>query len=441
MRADAMGGKETGIMHFKDKDWRVHRIRSRIARLLALPLLVLTLGACDSLLDVNVPGAVDAEELRNPQLAGSLLVAALGEVECATAHYVDGTAILADEYIVSAFWRNFNIWGARLAELETWTGPCQSGLGASNLGFYVALSRARFMTDDAFQRIDAFAEGELSINKNASLATLAAYSGYAHTMLGEGFCEMAIDGGPLMTRAQVFEAALEKFRTAEQLAQSAGDASIQNMSLVGQARILLNLGRATEAAAAARRVPQGFVRNATFSTTDPRRHNRVAVNSHRNLFTSVSPRFRDLTIDGNQDSRVGAIDTGRTGHDNLTPLFLQTKYPDFDSPIPLASWREAQLIVAEAELGQSAVDRINTLRDYHGLPRWEPTDVNDSQAILAQVIEERRRELFLEGHRLNDKLRFGIPFPTGANHKGEPYGPVTCLPLPRIERDSNPNIA
>lgn len=427
-------------MRFRHIFGRVHGLRSRIAGFLALPVLVLTLGACDSLLDVNVPGAVDAADLENPQLMPSLVAAALGEVECATAHYVDGTAILADEYIVSAFWRNFNIWGARLAELDTWTGPCQSGLGASNLGFYVALSRARFMTDDAFVRIEGFSEGELSINRTQTLATLAAYSGYAHTMLGEGFCEMAIDGGPLMTRAAVFEAALGKFTTAEQLARSAGDASIQNMALVGQARNLLNLGRPAEAAAAARQVPQGFVRNATFSTGDPRRHNRVSVNSHRNLFTSVSPRYRDLTVEGEPDVRVGVTDTGRTGHDNLTPLFLQTRYPDFDSPIPLASWREAQLIVAEAELGQSAVDRINTLRDYHGLPRWQPANVDDQQAILAQVIEERRRELFLEGHRLNDKLRFNIPFPTGANHKGEPYGPVTCLPLPRVERDANPNI-
>jgi len=415
-------------------------VRRRTAGVLASVAVVLSMAGCDQLLDVEVPGAVDAGALENPALMWSLAVAAIGEVECAVAHYIDGTAILADEYITAAFWRNFNIWGARLLDLRGWTGPCQVGLDASNLGFYVALSRARFMTDDAFERINAFPENRLEINKSQTLAMLAAYGGYAHTMLGEGFCEMALDGGPLITRAQVFEAAVQKFSTAEQLAQTAGDAAILNMARVGRARNLLNLGRNAEAAALAKQVPQGFVRNATYSTSTPRRHNRVAVNSHRNLFTSVSPRYRGLEVGGEPDTRVRVVDAGREGHDNLTPLFLQTKYPNFNSPIPLASWREAQLIIAEAELGQSAVDRINLLRDHHGLPRWEPADVGNNAAVLAQVIEERRRELFLEGHRLNDMLRFNLPFPEGTNHKGEPYGPITCLPLPDVERESNPNI-
>jgi hypothetical protein len=59
---------------------------------------------------------------------------------------------------------------------------------------------------------------------------------------------------------------------------------------------------------------------------------------------------------------------------------------------------------------------------------------------LADVLEERRRQLFSEGHRLNDMLRHDIPFPEGLNHKGQAYGNITCMPLPEQEKRANPEI-
>lgn len=407
----------------------------------ALVLLGGVLAGCESLLEVDVPGAVTESSLSNPQMAQSLLVGAVGELECALGQYIEGSAMLSDEVISSSFWRNYNVWGAKLQELNTWTGPCQESIDASNLGFYVALSRARFMADDAFERIGAFDEGELPISKSGAQAQLAAYGGYAHLLIAEGFCEAAIAGGPLLTRAQVFDLAVDKFSTALTLAQQAGDQSLVNTARVGQARALLNLGQRAEAAALAKLVPEGFERTANYSTVTGRRYNRVWVNSVRNRYLSVHPAYRNLTVGGEPDTRVTLDDTGTVGHDNFTELFLQTKYPAANSPIPLASWREAQLIIAEAELGQSAVDRINALRDFHGLPRYTPANVGDNAAILAQVLDERARELFMEGQRLGDKLRHNLPFPTGANHKGEPFGPTTCMPLPNVERFANPNIS
>jgi len=156
----------------------------------------------------------------------------------------------------------------------------------------------------------------------------------------------------------------------------------------------------------------------------------------------VSPAYRNLRVDGVADPRVRVTDTGRRGNDTSTPLWLQQKYPTATSNIRIASWAEAQLIIAEAELGQEAVNRINALRTIHNLPLYQPANVSNAQAIFAQVIEERRREFFLEGgHRYNDMLRHKIPFPTGLNHKNEPYGDITCMPLPEAERLSNPNIS
>ena len=106
------------------------------------------------------------------------------------------------------------------------------------------------------------------------------------------------------------------------------------------------------------------------------------------------------------------------------------------SPIPIASWEEAQLIIAEARPDEAEA-AINRLRNAQGLPEYTPS----GEGHIADVLEERRRQLFLEGHRHNDMLRHDLPFPTGANHMGEFRGDVTCLPLPLQERENNQNIA
>jgi hypothetical protein len=72
------------------------------------------------------------------------------------------------------------------------------------------------------------------------------------------------------------------------------------------------------------------------------------------------------------------------------------------------------------------------------LPLFSSTDPAE---IARHVLEERRRELFLDGHRLGDFLRLELRFDTGLNHKRQPYGDVTCMPLPLVETANNPNIS
>lgn len=230
----------------------------------------------------------------------------------------------------------------------------------------------------------------------------------------------------------------ERFTLAIGHAQPAGNHAILNMARVGRARARLNLGKGAEAAADARLVPEGFVHNATFSDVAARRRNSMSVTTHEQLNWSVHFAYHNLEVDGVPDPRVQLLDHQRLGMDAMTPQWSPMKYSSRSSPIPIARWEEAQLIIAEVEGGQTAVEIINGLRAKRGLPLFASTDPAE---IAAQVVEERRRELFLEGHRLNDMIRLGIPFPTGATHKGQPYGDATCVPLPDHERFNNPNIS
>ena len=87
------------------------------------------------------------------------------------------------------------------------------------------------------------------------------------------------------------------------------------------------------------------------------------------------------------------------------------------------------------------MDIINGFHAAAGLPAYEPANVGDNAEVMRQVMEERTRELFLEGRRLPDFLRHDLPFATGTHpYDGNTYGATTCIQIPRRERDSNPNI-
>ena len=79
------------------------------------------------------------------------------------------------------------------------------------------------------------------------------------------------------------------------------------------------------------------------------------------------------------------------------------------------------------------MDHINLLRIKYGLPQYAHSDPD---SIRAQVREERRRQLFLQGHRLNDMLRFNLPFDVGPG-----YGSMTCFRIPNNEINTNTNCA
>lgn len=390
---------------------------------------------CHDLLTVELPGRVPDAALDDPALAPVLVSGIIADYECALANYTSATGLLSDELIDATGWIAVTMWDQRRI-LPNNDNLGSAGCTTLGYGVYTPLQVARFQAADVTRRLKTFPDASVP-TKNTLLATAAAFEGYAITLLGEGFCEIAIDAGPSMARAQSLALAETRFTTAIDLATTANLSEILNLARVGRARVRLDLGKLTEAAADAAAVPSGFVYNATYSSANDRRRNRIFFDSQTNLYLSVDPRFRNLTVGGVADKRVPVTNAGRNGHDGITPLWLQQKYTSDGAPMPIASWREARLITAEVAGGQTAVNAINELRAASGLPPYASTD---NAAIKAQVYEERRRELFLDGHRLNDMLRLDLPFDTGATFKGVPYGATTCLPLPDVERFSNPNL-
>jgi hypothetical protein len=412
---------------------------------LTLAFLASGAGACNSLLDVDNPSSVPEESLSDPALIPAVAFAALQTLQCGVENFAATGGMLSGEYLSANGFVNNHIWERRgVVEIKGAAGSCNFGRNTTSMGFYTPLQQARFQLDDAFNRLDAFTDQQVA-NRPTLMAQMRAYAGYAYLLLAEGMCEMTIDNGPAMTKEDVIAIAIERFTDA--IARATGkDESIVNMALVGRARAELDLKNFTAAAADAIQVPAGFVRNAEFAEGgDASRENRIYNLTIRNDFLSVGEYYRNLMVNGVTpevpDPRVKTKDAGKNGADGVTRQWQQQKFvaQAGGTPIPIASWNEAQLIYAEAVGGQAGFDAINAVRTANGVPTLAgpaPT----GQAFTDLVLEERRRQLFSEGQRYVDMLRYDLPFQTGVNRKGQTFSDLTCVPLPDVETRNNPNF-
>ena len=400
--------------------------------------LMTTTAACDRLLDVENPASVPIEALDNPALMQTLESASIQQFQCAFVNFVGTAGVLSGEYWVSSNFVNSHPWEWRgVVQIKSEPGSCP-GRNATSLGFYTPMQQAQFQLDDLFERASKFSDQEVP-NRQRMLAEARAYSGWAHLILGETMCEMALDGGPKMTSQEVWAVAEERFSEAITIATALGtgaDAvSLKNMAIAGRARARLDMGKLAEAATDARLVPAGFVRNAEFTTSNQNRENRIFNMTVTNRFISVNPDYQNLTVNGAPDPRVRAQNMNVLGQDGATPYWRQLKFTAATSPMPIASYTESQLILAEASTDQA--EKLAALNRVRALSSIAPLSGPVTDEI---IIEERRRQLFSEGQRYVDMLRKKLPFQTGTNRKGQTYSDLTCIPLPDVETLNNTNF-
>lgn len=408
---------------------------------LLVGLLASGTGACDvnGLLDVEAPSQMPADRLENPRNAALLVNGAVADFECAFGAFVVVSGIMSDELVDTQLGAAAWFYDRRDANLNPGSAYGTSGcVSAQTPGIYRPLSTARWSADNALTYLEGWTDAEVP-NRQALSAQAALYAGLSYNLLGMAMCSAAIDGGPEVTPTSLLQSAEARFTTALQLATGPALSDVATAARAGRARARLYLGNTAGAREDAEQVPLSFVFNATASQDNDRRYNRLF---HSNVLTrnyGVEAGSRNLTTGGVADPRTRTSATGGNANDG-TPLWIQHRYPDYATPIPVVTGGEMALIVAEVQGGQVAVDRINALRDRHSLPRFQGgTEAEIRQAL----VEERRRELWLQGHRQYDIARFNVPLvpaPGAPFAKGGTYGNTTCLPLPDVERFNNPNI-
>jgi starch-binding outer membrane protein, SusD/RagB family len=426
---------------------------SSIARsALAVSPLLLWSVACQDLttLTQSNPGQLSASTAYVPANAQLLVNGAAEDFWCAYTRYVVGSGLLTDELSVA-------ISGSSNLEYDRRTFTSNAPYGTGSCGanqqppIYTTLSTARGSADTVLAKLKGWTDAEMpaGVNRTRLIGQAATWAGYSLVLLGEGMCSAAINVGPELTPAQIFTEAKLRFDQAIEAATTANDAATINLATLGRARTLLDLGQTAAAATDAAKIPAGFIANTSNDAVNARRQNFSFLSINQNSWSTVDPSFRGLTLStGAPDPRVAVTDANRNGTVSGTRIFTPDKYPAFGTVMPIARYAEAQLIVAEARVAAGdltgAATAINNARNTRAnMPQYSATGQTAPQ-VLTQIVEERRRELFLEGHRLGDLRRLNLPilpatgtvFPGGGGN----YGSLSCFPLPDVERINNPNI-
>jgi hypothetical protein len=425
-------------------------VRLRRAVAIAVLGIALPLGACNELLSVENPGAIQDGQLNDPVLGETIVQSVVSDFQQMYGDLAYYSAVITDEAVTGHNFETIKEMDLRIAK------PNNNTL---NSDIYTPLQRARFAGDSLTGRLRAIF-GD-SASRSLGMARALAYAGYSNMLLGEFMCEAPVDpASASLGWDELMHRALERYDEAISVAiafkdggASAAADSIIYLASVGAARASLNLGSFPEAISYASAVPAEFQFVVPHSTEKSYMENpfyAATTGNNRNL--GVDAAFREL-----HDRRIRHTTNSRTGHNGLTLLWTPYQPESFGGRTPddsvgfekttsirFSSGLEARYIVAEAEgATQETVDFINERRKV-GDPA--ATDITLADDVMAELRDQRRRDFYLDGHRLGDlrryiKLYSIDEFPSGPHPNAEwgNYGTLQCYPLPDNETIGNPN--
>ena len=417
----------------------------------------LSLSACD--LEVINPGSILDEDLTTRDLMPIL-------VSGVSAEFND----IADGYAFT---------GARLTDDLSGTGSYFSTgkyrRGAfdneDSEGFWEQTHEAAWAAGGAWERLQEVLEGEA--NSFDGSARLFLLMGLAHRILGDNFCDVVYDIGPLQPRTAAFDSAIVALNQAITIGSAAGASAFVTAAHGGIAQANVGLGNWSAAVQAASMVPTDFVHNAIYHQTANSNQvwNETWGRAEVGVWATPVQRVFDgdprapYTICGEwndpNDPTAGVTPTGtctgqgsgaHQGAGGLTAHYRQDKYPEQGSDVPIVSGTEMRLIEAEAALlgGDLATftAKVNEVRAFHGAePIEQPATVgtmefpNAEDDAMSILDRERYLTLWIEGRRLNDLDRWQHPFLQGGTLIGPGEEPrVSCMPVPEIECTLNPEI-
>jgi starch-binding outer membrane protein, SusD/RagB family len=352
----------------------------------------------------------------------------------------------------------------------------------SNLQFAERwLHRARRNTENA---AGAFVNADLENDRRRG--EMLGLAGFTYVLFGENYCSgVPFSHNPLTGFAPQYEAGISTRETFERaiarfdaaLAVPGLPARERNLARVGKARALLNLNRPVEAAAEAALVDENFNYVLSHSLNSARQENPLWHFGFSQSRYGIPNRLGNnglawLEHEAAGDPRVRT--TVRPAFDAaLGNRPMQDKYGRAGA-VPLASYVEARLIVAEAQLragnfagAGGTLEILNALRASETLLRQQsglatatalPALADPGEAGRVDLLfQERALWLWLTAHRLGDMRRlvrdYGRPvntvFPVGphgyytaanafvAASGGGSFGTQVSLPL-YIDEANNP---
>jgi starch-binding outer membrane protein, SusD/RagB family len=422
--------------------------------------LALGVAACgDTLLQVETPDIIDPGDVQSAAGANAVRVGALARFVQATT----GTeslillgGLMADE------WVNGDTFIDRQQLDRRSVTPDNAFLTTASRN----LHRARLSAEQSVALMSRW----MPDAPRWQVAEMYFVQAYLVNLAAEHYCDglvfsTIVDGvetyGSPMTTQSAFQQALAHADAGLALitGTSASDLRVRNALAVLRGRILMNLNRPTDAAAAVAAVPSAFryqnlhsagtYDNAVWTWNNNARRYSVSNLEGQNgldFATADDPR---LPVCEAPCTAIGV--TQATRDDGSRPLHVQELWPTRDAAVPLVDGIAARMIEAEAQLrADNPAGMLETLNEARAtVPDLEPlTDPGSEAARVNLLFRERAFWHFGRGQRFGDLRRLvrqygraeNTVWPTGEWHKaGGTYASDVTIPMPLAE-SNNPNM-
>lgn len=416
-----------------------------------------TLGACDSIFEVENPNQLKETDLANPSAAAAVANGALATVANGYSASLLPQTILSDEL--------------------KWVGSYDSGRelmfgGATNarnefmMGAFPSMSQGRWMGDEAISRLTAF-DKDGKLPNRGDLARAYTYAAIAYSSIGDLWEDFTISdrrtSGPPLGSAgmvKVYDTAIGYLDNAITIAKATNNSSLELTALALRARA--RHGKAVRSLLAPRKVPSNPLVNDAAAIADARqflarstdpdfkfrfKYSATTITSTMGSWINERREFRvgDLyVIPDATDKQVGSVKLADPVSGQVDPAvkgiiseFITSR--QYGS-LTVVSAREMHLIIAEGALAggdvAGAVSAINAVRALDNLPAYNPA-VHTTVAPLDLLLHERRANLFFQGRRLSDMYRFGVTSPQWQPSSDAVRLPGILLPIADVERLSN----
>jgi hypothetical protein len=417
-------------------------------------LAAMTIVGCDlnRALSVAPANLIPSVDLETPTNAALLVTGAAADFDCAFNSYVVVGALIGEELEDATQTASRWPYDQRIVTAAAATysqGSC------TGLGVYTPLQSARVSANNVRRLLEGWTDAQVApANRQLLIARAAAYEAWGQLLIAESFCETVfssvsgetVNYGTKITRPQALDSAVQRFTQAVTVATTVGGTvadSIRYFALVGRARAYQDKGDMTNARADAGVVPAAFVWNVTASGTTGRRNNRVFQESNAAVTqqsSSAGLRYRTLN-----DPRVPVQNMNRLSSGTGVPQWAQRKYTAVSSPIPAATGTEMQLLIAQADIASNRANTLAIIAASRTAGGQTPYTGTTAAQDLAEIIDQRRRALWLTGTHFGDIIRYNLtvsPAQGATTPWGQQFGPANgaalCLPLPEVEIFNNP---
>ncbi|MFI5257099.1 MAG: hypothetical protein ACHQRK_07550 [Gemmatimonadales bacterium] len=452
----------------------VRRQRSR-RTFSATPILVaglIALAGCSptEVLQVHDPDIINPSDVQSAAGADAVRLGAIGRLGSATAGGSSGSEGL---FLLSGLFADE--WNNGDSFIDRWQVDQRSITPQD--GFLTdvdrLLQRSRVSASQAVGLLRQYKP----TGAVADVAEMYFIQAYVENVIGEHYCNGLVlsnvtngaeqYGSPMSTQA-AFEQALAHADSGLVLitGNSTADVKVRTALAITKGRILLNLDRPADAAAAVAGVPTSYVYqmlyeatktdNAIWSYNNSARRYSVSTNEGTNglnFATANDPRL-PICQGGDVVCKANGVTINQRDDKSAFPIYVQLKWPVRDASVTIVGGIEARMIEAEAAYRANdftgMIAKLNQARTEGGVAGL-PATLTDPGTVNGRVdliFRERAFWFFSTGHRVGDLRRlikfYGrtaeTVFPTGNWHKGGPYGPDVNFPVPQAEQ-TNPNVS